>query len=378
MAGSTIFKRGGRWTLQIETGRDEAGNRIREWHSGFRTKEEARNARDRILGEVAKGTHVAPDKRTVGDWLTTWLDSYAKPAVAPTTLQRYEAIVAQHLKPHVGGIALPKLTALAVDKAYQAGREKQLSETTLRQVHAVLHRALEVAVKKGLVGRNVADAVDAPRPAKHQVQPLDEAGTRVLVEATAGTPLGGPVALAVYTGCRRGELLALRWRDVDLEHGRLSVRESLEQTKVGLRFKPPKSGKARVVALPAAAVTLLRKHRAKSAELLLQLGKRLGEEDLVLSQVDGTPWPPDRLSKAFGDFLRRRKLPLVRFHDLRHGHASHLLRQRVPLKVVSERLGHSTIGITADLYTHVLDGMDREAADKLDAALQGASPTTRG
>ncbi|HEX7126642.1 MAG TPA: site-specific integrase [Thermodesulfobacteriota bacterium] len=372
-----IAKKNGRYYPVVDLGR-EGGKRRLKWHEGHATKEAAKTELRKLLGALDQGAYVEPARRTVGEWLTTWLEQYATPAVTPKTLERYRQIVDLHLRPRLGDVKLGKLTPLQVDAAYAALREKKLSETTIRQVHAVLHRALRVAVKKGLLGRNVADAVETPKPARHTVQPLDEAKTIALVEATAGTPLGMPVLLAVMTGCRRGELLALRWRDVDLDAGRLTVRQSLEQTKAGLRFKPPKSGKPRAVALPAAAVAALKKHRAKQAETLLQLGKRLGDDDLVLAQVDGTPWPPDRLTRAFRDFLIRAKLPRMRFHDARHGHASHLLRQGVPLKVVSERLGHSTIGITADLYTHVLEGMDREAADKLDAALKGATKGASG
>jgi integrase len=182
------------------------------------------------------------------------------------------------------------------------------------------------------------------------------------------------VLLAVTTGLRRGEILALRWQDLDLEAGILSVRQSLEETKAGLAFKEPKSRKARrTVALPALAVEGLRRHRADQARARLMLGPGWQDNDLVCAQHDGRPLRPRSLTHAFVNLLRRRAdLARVRFHDLRHSHATLLLRKNVHPKVVSERLGHSTVGITLDVYSHVVPGMQEEAARKIDAALRSA------
>jgi integrase len=202
---------------------------------------------------------------------------------------------------------------------------------------------------------------------------LDEHATAKLLGAAEDTRLALPVMLAVTTGLRRGEILGLRWRDVDLQGGTLAVRPSLEQTRDGLAFKQPKTSKGRrVVALPSLALDALHQHKARQAAVKLALGPAYDDHDLVCAREDGRPWPPDGFSTAFVNLVRKAGIPPTRFHDLRHTHATQLLRQGVHPKIVSERLGHATVGITLDVYSHVLPGMQEEAAARTDAALRAA------
>jgi integrase len=182
-----------------------------------------------------------------------------------------------------------------------------------------------------------------------------------------------PVMLAVTTGLRRGELLGLRWSNVDLATGTITVVQSLEQTKDGLRFKSPKTHRSRrSIALPTITVEALRSHRAKQAEERLALGPAYDDHDLVCPRPGGSPWPPDVFSTTFAAMLRRSNLKPIRFHDLRHSHATHLLKAGIHPKVVSERLGHSKVGITLDTYSHVLPGIQEEAIRRLDLLLERA------
>ena len=176
--------------------------------------------------------------------------------------------------------------------------------------------------------------------------------------------------LAVLCGLRRGEIAALRWRNVDLAAGQLAVVESAEQTKTGIRYKPPKSGKPRTVAMSQTVIEELRCHRLRQAQELLRLGIRLDGETLVTAHADGTAMQPTGLTHAWVKAIRNTALPRFRFHDLRHAHATHLLASGVHPKVASERLGHSKVGITLDLYSHVLPGMQEDAAARVDNALQ--------
>lgn len=202
---------------------------------------------------------------------------------------------------------------------------------------------------------------------------LDENQTAVLLEAARHTRLGIVVLLAVATGLRRGEILALRWQDVDLDRGVAHVRRSLEQLRGGLNFKQPKTAKSRrTVALPSVAVEGLKHHRLEQKKERLAIGPAYQDQDLICARVHGTPMDPSEVTAGFARLIAGLDLPKIRLHDLRHGHATHLLAQGIHPKVVSERLGHSTIGITLDTYSHVMPGMQEEAAQKLDSALRAA------
>jgi integrase len=204
---------------------------------------------------------------------------------------------------------------------------------------------------------------------------LDEDETSQLLAGVEVTSVHVPVFLAVFTGMRRGEILALRWADVDLGNATLSVRRSLEEThRNGLRFKEPKSRSGiRQVDLPPLLVDALRRHRSEQAKLRLSLGSAWKDHDLVCCSPDGGPMSPDNLSSSFPKLVRRLGIPRIRFHDLRHTHASLLLRQGVHPKVVSERLGHSGVGLTLDTYSHLLPGLQREAAERLNSLLNEAT-----
>jgi integrase len=202
---------------------------------------------------------------------------------------------------------------------------------------------------------------------------LDESSTTQLLKAVEGSALHLPVLLAATTGMRRGEILGLRWQDVDLDAATLGVRQSLEETKTGLVFKPPKTQKGRrSVALPLMTVEVLRRHRVEQAEARLASGRVYQDHGLVIARANGEPIRPSTVTKAFEDLARNAGLQGTRFHDLRHTHATTLLRHGVHPKVVSERLGHSTVGITLDVYSHVLPGMQEEAARRVDAVLRTA------
>lgn len=196
--------------------------------------------------------------------------------------------------------------------------------------------------------------------------------TAELLQVMRGTRIFVPTLLAVLCGLRRGEICALRWRSVDLAKGQLAVINSAEQTKAGVRFKEPKSGKARTVSLSATVVEELRQHRVRQAQALLKVGVRLSDDTLVVCQADGSLLQPRSLTHEWVRLLGRTTLPRVRFHDLRHSHATHMLAKGVHPKVASERLGHSKVGITLDLYSHVMPGMQEDAAARVDDALRTA------
>jgi integrase len=244
-----------------------------------------------------------------------------------------------------------------------------LSPRSVCLMHRVLSQAMKQAVKWQLLAQNPCDAVSPPRVERKQMKVLDADGTAAIIEAARPRALFMPILLGAMCGLRRGELAALRWRSIDLDAGQISVVASLEQTNSGVRLKPPKSGRARTVALPSLAIEELRRHRVKQAEELLRLGIRQTDETHVCLQPNYEPWAPRNLSSAFIKFIKASGLPRVRLHDLRH---SHLLMANVHPKIVQERLGHANIATTMDLYTHVMPGMQDEAATRIDAALRAA------
>jgi integrase len=211
-----------------------------------------------------------------------------------------------------------------------------------------------------------------PKVERKQMNVLDADAAAEMIEAARGTALFVPVLLGVLLGLRRGEIAAVRWRSVALDAGQLAVVASAEQTGTVVREKETQSGKCRTVALPSLIVDELRRHRIEQAQQLLRLGVRLTDEHHVVTCADGRPLKPDSLTQEFVHFIKANKLRRVRFHDLCHAHATHLLVSGVHPKVVSERLGHSKVGITLDLYSHVLPGMQADAAAKVDDAMRAA------
>jgi integrase len=376
------------WAIILDIGRDpETGKRRQKWHTFHGTKRDAQREMRSLLNDLDAGAYVEPDKMLVKKYLERWLASYAKAQVSPKTFERYAEIVRCHLIPALGGLKLAALRPLQIQAYYasavESGRRPRrgkvvvvprgLSARTVLHHHRVLREALHQAVKWQMLARNPADSVEPPRPITTEMRALDEMETVRLIEASACGRLYLPILLAATTGLRRGEVLAVRWRDIDLEAGTLAVRQSLEQTKEGLSFKEPKTQKGRrVIALPQLAIDALRRHKAEQAKIRLMLGPGYQANDLVCCQPDGRPFKPGNITNSFAELIECLKIPRLRFHDLRHGHATLLLRQGIHPKVVSERLGHSTVGITLDVYSHVLPGMQEEAARKVDAALRGA------
>jgi len=221
-------------------------------------------------------------------------------------------------------------------------------------------------------GAQSADVIRPPKIERREMKVLDADQTAELIEAARETNLFIPILLGVLCGVRRGEVTALRWRSVDIDRGQLSVLASTEQTANSVREKPPKSGRGRTVALPSLIVDELRQHRIKQAQALLAVGVRLTDEHHVVTHVDGRAVKPRTLTHAFEIFLKQRGLQRVRLHDLRHTHATHLLASGVHPKVAQERLGHSSVAITLDLYSHVLPGIQAEAADRVDLVVRDA------
>ncbi len=373
------------WSVIIELGRDAKGKRTQKWHTVHGGKRDAERELAKLINAFNSGIYVEPTKLTVSIYLERWLKDYAKSHVSTRTYEWYSELVNKHFIPKLGSINLLKLQPMQIQSYYTAAMESGrsdkkggLSAKTVLAHHRVLREALQQAVRWQLAVRNPADAVEPPipRPPIHTL--LDDKQTGTLLEKARETNIHVAVVLAVSTGMRRGEILAVRWRNIDLEAGRLTVEQSLEESKEGVQFKEPKSRSSRrPVALPKLALVALKSHRATQAAQKLKLGPVYEDNDLVIAMPDGRPWRPSHFTATFKRLVRSSGLPDIRFHDLRHGHATMLLRKGVHAKVVSERLGHSQIGITMDLYSHVTSDLQEEAAHKLDEVFSGETGKKR-
>lgn len=347
------------------------------------TRRDAEKELRRLLRTLDTGEHVDPSRMTVRQWLTAWLAS-TREEISPKSYERYAEIVENFLAPELGIIAMTKLAPAHILAAYSKwstggrrdGKPDGLSPLTRRYIHSILRSALARAVEQQVIGRNPTDAFKKrlPKVERREMVTLSAAQSAHLLVALKHTRVYWPVFIGLATGMRRGEILALRWKNVDLDRGVLRVLESLEQTKKGgLRFKAPKTNKARAITLPAFAIKELRRLKRQQAEELLALGVRQTSEMLTCARADGQPLQPRSLTHEFTRLIKRvNDLPRIRFHDLRHSHATQLLISGVHIKVAQERLGHSTITTTMDTYSHVTQTMQEDAAARLDAALGNA------
>lgn len=355
------------WTAVVYLGRDpETGKRRYLWRSVKGTKRDAEAMLTRLLAQVDTGTDLLPSKLTIEQFSGEWLKA-VKSRVKPRTHHRYGELLRLHVLPYVGSLELKKLKPLHVERLLTKGREKGLSERTLLHIFRVLHTALGQAVKWQLVDRNVAQAVQPPKPEKNEMDAVTPDDVDRILAAAAGTEIEVPVVIALGTGMRLGEILGLRWSDIDLESESLRVRQTLN---VDRTFGTPKSYRSRrSIPLPKFLLKALKTQRVRQSELRLVAGSAWQDYDLVVTRSDGTPVDSRRVSRLFTALAKKHGFDFT-FHGLRHAYASLMLASGVDLKVTSELLGHSTIGITADLYTHVAERLHKDAADRLDALLR--------
>ena len=376
MKGSIVERSAGRFAIILEQTDAATGKRKRKWHSFAGTKRQAQIECARLISAMKGGSYLEPNKLTVAAFFERWLD-HIKSQVTPKSHERYSGLVKQNIIPAIGACVLTNLKPAQISTAYAAalatGRRDGtggLSPRTVGHMHRVLKQGLGQAVKWEMLIRNPADAVDPPKVQWVPMQTYDVDQTAAIIETVRDTPMLMPTLLAVLCGLRRGEICALRWRNVDLIAGQISVVESIEQTGEGLRFKSPKNGKGRTVALSGTMIEELKAHRLRRAEDMLRLGVSVGDADLVLAHADGSIVQPIYVSQHWARTIGGTKLAKLRFHDLRHAHATQMLSSGVHPKVASERLGHSRVGITLDLYSHVIPGMQEDAVASMDNALK--------
>ena len=381
MNGS-VRRRGAGWEYYYRELNPGTGRWRQRSKGGFASRREAETALRAVLTTMDSGNYVSPSSLSLGDYLVhRWLPSI-KTTIRASTHASYARIVRLHIVPRLGAVKLQALDPMMLNEFYAAllrdGRalgEGGLSVRTVRYVHAVLHRALRDAMRWQLLTRNVTEAADPPKEgtvARPMMRTWSAETLRSFLAACEGDRKHPAWLLLASTGMRRGEVLGLSWDDVDLETAQLAVRRTLVAVDMDVAFSEPKTQRSRrVVALDATTVAALRSWRRRQAEDKLALGPAYDDRGFVFTRADGRPFDPNDFSREFDRRVKRLGLPRIRLHDLRHTWATLALQAGIHPKVVSERLGHSTIAITLDIYSHVTPTLQREAADVVAGVIFG-------
>jgi integrase len=347
------------------------------------TKGEAERELRRRLHNADQGLHVDPSKLTVGEFFDRWLADWAELKLSPKSLERYSDVVRVNIKPRIGALKLQKLEILHLTRLYStlmkpAPEGSGLAPATVSYVHRVIHRGLGQAKLWKLIQSNPAADAEPPRTQRREVEILSIRAVDTLRAALSGRDIFPIAMTALGTGMRRGELLALRWQDLDLTRNglaQISVERSLEETsKGGLRFKEPKTKHSRRrISIPDYLREELRAYWKAQQEIRLQLGiGKAADDALVFAQPDGTPRKPGSVTKEWGRLVNAIAIPKVSFHALRHTHASQLIASGMDVLTISRRLGHSSPTVTLNIYGHLFPDSDERAARALDAAFSGA------
>lgn len=382
----SVRRKGNGFEVRVYVGLDPATGRkkyaskyVSDKEAGGPEKAEklARKIEAELTRQVETNTYVPPAKQTVGEFLDTWLAGSAKPTVKPGTYRRYEEMVRLYIKPHIGAVRLDKLTPQHVAMLLARLHEEGVSDRGRLYVYRTLHRALEIAVRWGLVGRNVCDAVEPPKVAERPPVGLREAEVQALLRAAEGDRLHPLFMTAVMTGLRKGELLALKWEDVDLHAGTLTVCRTLEKGGPNPVFGTPKNRKGRVITLDPVVVETLRKWRVDQEIERAFFGEDYQDHGLVFCQPDGRPLDGRSLVRwHFKRLLKKAGLSAsIRFHDLRHTFVSRALQAGANVGAVSELAGHHDPGFTVKRYAHAFDEDKKEAVERLSRRLFGNGTT---
>jgi integrase len=366
--GSITKRKDGRWMARY-TVHTAKGPKRRTIYGG--TRKEAADKLVKVLSDRVEGIIYDDENMMVGEYLDVWLMSSVRGSVRQSTYDRDASLVNNHLRPALGGIKLKNLSAAHVQGFYHDRLDHGLTPSTVHKMHAILHKALSQALKWHMVPRNATEAVKPPRPAPKEMRPLTVDEARRLLDAAQGDRLEALYVLAVTTGMRQGELLALRWQDVDMKNGAVSVRRTITRNGGSIEMGEPKTKKSRrSIRLTPRAIEALEAHLEHQLREMGILGDRYEDQGLIFTTSTGRPINPSNLrQKNFARLLKDARLPHIRFHDLRHTCATLLLAQGTHPKYVQELLGHATIAITLDTYSHVMPGMGDQTARAMQDAL---------
>lgn len=377
MSRGHVFKKGPTWKIKYDGPPDPAtGARRQKWEGGFPTRKAAQAALNDALARISRGGYVEPSQQTVREFAADWHATIA-PTVKATTLEQYGRYLRLHIVPNIGGVRLAQVTAADLNRMYAGLLASGLSARTVRLVHAVVHRMFRDAAKWDLIGRNPAEAADPPRQPGGKTHKLTTWTASQLRDFLADCdqahdPWRSLWTFLATTGVRRAEAIGLRWADVDLDRAVCRVVQQVVLVGGEVILDTPKTqASARPVTLDGRTVAALRQHRKEQNEHRLLMGAGWRDHDLVWCRETGEPLRPKRVNELLNGSIRRAGAAHISPHGLRHTWATLALEQGVHPKVVQERLGHTRIGTTMDIYTHSTPVMHRQAADDVAAAIFG-------
>ena len=380
----------GTWWFVVDLPPGPQGQRRQAKRRGFPTKKAAQGAIDRLRVNAREGTHVAHDRITVGEYLEAWGETLSVAGRKPATVASYRRNLRVHVLPRLGGVRLQALTPMHLDAMYvellASGNMRTegavLSARTVRYVHTIVRKALSDATRKGLIVRNPSDASTPPSAKSARAPEMSfwsPAELHRFLDFIEDHDLYPMIRLVGMSGLRRGEACGLRWSDVDLETGRVSVRQQLVVVAAGdgrhetvLQETTKSDTGRRHVDLDPATIGILRSHRARQAQLRLAMGAGWTDSGLVFTGITGGPLDPEKVSARFDTLARRFDGPRIRFHDLRHTHCAHLISADVNIKAISRRLGHASVSFTLDRYGHLMPEADGHAAVAVATMVNGA------
>lgn len=363
-----IKKRGNKYSFVIDIGRDPVTKKRKQKRvSGFTSEKKARKAMIDMIADINKGGYVEPTNKRLGEYLDEWLKHKEKRVQYGTYLY-YKGYINNHIKPALGSTRMQDLKPMQLQMFYDGLLESdKLSERSIHHIHRIISNALNLGVRMGEVQRNIATAVDPVKVTKKELAYWNVEEVNQFLEVAKGHIHCIAFHLAIFTGMRQGEVLGLKWDAVDFENKQIHVHRSIKRKEEGYELKDLKNNSSyRSISIPDNLLKQLKAHKAKQSEFIMKHRKEYDDQGFVVATIYGTFVLPSNLGRAFRLLLKDEDIKKIRFHDLRHTHASLLFKQNIHPKIVQERLGHSTIQMTLDTYSHMLPNMQEAAATKLD------------